>query len=137
VISAALCDSYRLELLQGLHQTGDTYKIALFLAAASLGSATTEYAPTSEAAGAGYTAGGASLVGLVTGHTGSVAWLSFDDPTWPASTITARGALIYNATRADRAVAVLDFSTDRSSSNGTFTVQFPTADADYALIRIT
>lgn len=128
-ITQALCTSYKKEVLQGVHLAADVYKIALFTAAANLSAATTAYATAGEATGAGYTAGGVNLSGFAVTDTGGVACLDFADPSWSNATITARGALIYNSTRANKAVAVLDFGADITSTNGTFTVQFPAPGA--------
>lgn len=137
-ITAAVCTSYKQEVLQGLHDSTDTYKIALYTSAATLSAATTAYSATNEVSGTGYTAGGATLAGFTTGASGTTAWIDFTtDPSWPSSTITARGALIYNSTETNKAVAVLDFGADITSTNGTFTVQFPAADAANAVIRLT
>jgi hypothetical protein len=136
-ITAAVCDSFKTEILQGIHLAADTYKIALFTSAATLSKATTAYAATNEASGAGYTAGGATLTGFSVTLDTDTAILDFTtDPTWPSATITARGALIYNSTRSNKAVAVLDFGADTTSTNGTFTVTFPAPAAATGLIRI-
>lgn len=134
-ITTAICDSYKKELLDGVHAAADTYKIALFTSAATLGASTTAYATTNEVSGTGYTAGGATLSGFTTGLSGSTAYLTFTDPSWASSTITARGCLIYNSSKSNKAVAVFDFGTDVSSTNGTFTVDLPAAGAS-SLIRI-
>lgn len=138
-ITAALCNSYKQEILQGIHLAADTYKIALYTSSASLDATTTTYSGTNEVAnGNGYATGGATLSGFTVSGSGSTAWLDFTtDPEWATSTITARGALIYNSSRSNKAVAVLDFAADKTSTNGTFKVQFPTADASTGLIRIT
>lgn len=136
-ITAAVCDSYTQEILSGTHTNAHTYKIALFTSTATLSAATTAYAATNEVSGTGYTAGGATLTGFATSLDTGVAILDFTtDPTWPASTITARGALIYNSSAANKAVAVLDFGADITSTNGTFTVAFPAATAATGLVRI-
>jgi hypothetical protein len=136
-ITQALCNSYKQEVLQGIHSSADTYKIALFTSAATLSKATTAYAATGEASGTGYTAGGQNLTGFSATLSGDTAVLDFTtDPSWANSTITARGALIYNASKTNKAVAVLDFGSDITSTNGTFTVQLPTPDATNGLIRI-
>lgn len=136
-ITAAVCNSFKQEILQGIHSSADTYKVALFTSTAALDATTTAYATTDEVSGTGYTAGGVALSGFTVGGSGSTAWLDFTtDPSWANSTITARGALIYNSSKADKAVAVLNFGSDVSSTNGTFTVTFPTADAVNALLRI-
>lgn len=138
-ISQAICDSFKKEMLDGIHNfatAGDTFKIALYTTSANLGSTTTAYTATGEASGTGYTAGGSSLTGQVTAQSTSTSYVDFADISWAASTITARGALIYNSSKANRAVIVLDFGSDKSSSASTFTVIFPTADATNAIIRI-
>lgn len=137
-ITAALCTSYKQEVLAGTHLSSNTYKIALFTSAATLSAATTAYAATNEVAnGNGYTTGGATLSGFTTGSSGTTAWIDFStDPTWTTATITARGALIYNSSVSNKAVCVLDFGADITSTAGTFTVTFPAADASNALIRL-
>jgi hypothetical protein len=137
-ITAAICNSYKQEILQGIHEAGDTYKIALFTSAATLSKATTTYAATNEVAnGNGYTTGGATLAGFTVSIATDTAYLDWTtDPSWASATFTARGALIYNSTQTDKAVAVLDFGTDITATAGTFTVTFPAAGAT-ALIRIT
>jgi hypothetical protein len=137
-ITAAICNSYKQEILQGVHEAGDTYKIALFTSAATLSKATTTYAATNEVAnGNGYTTGGATLAGFTVSIATDTAYLDWTtDPSWGSATFTARGALIYNSTQTDKAVAVLDFGSDITATAGTFTVTFPAAGAT-ALIRIT
>lgn len=137
-ITAAFCNSYKKELLDGVHEASDTYKIALFTSSATLSKSTTVYNSTNEVAnGNGYTTGGATLSGFSTSLDGDTAILDWtSDPSWPASTITAAGALIYNSTQSDKACAVLDFGGDITSTNGTFTVTFPAAAAATGLIRI-
>lgn len=135
-ITSAICNSYKKELLDGVHAAADTYKIALFTDAATLGAATTAYATTNEITGSGYTAGGKSLTGFATGLDGSTAYLTFADIAWTSATITARGCLIYNSSKSNKAVAAFDFGGNISSTNGTFTVDFPGTGAT-SLIRIT
>ena len=135
-ITAAFCDSFKLEILEGVHQPGDVYKMALFQSSATLGSGTTAYSSSGEVSGSGYSAGGIALSGFAASLDGSTALLDWSDPTWPNATITARGALIYNASRGDAAVAVLDFGTDVSSTAGAFTVQLPAPTAGTAVVRI-
>lgn len=140
-ITQAVCNSFKLELLPtaaGVHLSGDVYKIALYASAATLSKATTAYSATNEVAnGNGYTTGGATLSGLQTALDTDTAYLDWTtDPTWPASTITARGALIYNASKSNKAVAVLDFGGDIISTNGTFTVQLPAPAAATAPVRV-
>ncbi len=134
-ITTAICNSYKKEILEGVHAAGDTYKLALFTSAASLGADTTAYGTINEVSGTGYTAGGATLADLVTGLSGGTAYLTFTDPAWANATITARGCLIYNASKSNKAVAAFDFGGDVSSTNGTFTVDLPAAGAS-SLIRI-
>lgn len=134
-ITTAICNSYKQEILEGVHSSTDTYKIALYSDAATLGASTTTYSATNEVSGTGYTAGGATLTGYTSGLSTSTAYITFTDPSWSASTITARGCLIYNSSKSNKAVAVFDFGSNISSSNGTFTIDFPVAGAS-ALIRI-
>ena len=146
-ITQAMCTSFKTELLQGVHNfyngsgggsagTGATFKIALYTSSATLGAATTAYATTNEKTGTAYNAGGNSLTNVTPTSSGTTAFTDFADTTWSTSTITARGALIYNSTQSNKAVAVLDFGSDKSSSSGDFTIQFPTADSSNAIIRI-
>ena len=146
-ITQAMCTSFKTELLQGVHNfyngsvggsagTGATFKIALYTSSATLGAATTAYATTNETTGTAYNAGGNSLTNVTPTSSGTTAFTDFADTTWSTSTITARGALIYNSTQSNKAVAVLDFGSDKSSSSGDFTIQFPTADSSNAIIRI-
>jgi hypothetical protein len=134
-ITSGICNSYKQEILEGVHSSADTYKVALYTSSASLGAATTAYSATNEVSGTGYTAGGATLSGLSTGLSTSTAYITFSDPSWADSTITARGCLIYNSSKSNKAVAVFDFGSEVSSVNGTFTVDFPAAGAS-SLIRI-
>lgn len=144
-ITQAFCNTFKRDLLIGRHNLdtgGDSFKIALYLSAATLGASTAAYTATQEASGTGYTAGGNILTkNGVTGSTAATtAYCDFADETWTSSTITARGALIYNDTlttpTADASCIVLNFGTDKSSSAGDFTVVFPTADTTNAIIRI-
>lgn len=134
-ITSAICNSYKQEILEGVHAAADTYKIALYSDAATLGAGTTAYALTNEITGAGYTAGGKSLTGFASGLDGSTAYLTFTDIAWTSATITARGCLIYNSSKSNKAVAAFDFGGNISSTNGTFTVDFPGTGAT-SLIRI-
>ena len=138
-ISQAMCTSFKVGLLQGLHDfrtTGNTFKIALFTSAATLGASTTAYATTNEVSGTGYTAGGNTLSKVNPTSSGTTAFTDFADTTWSSATITANGALIYDTTASNAAVVVLAFGGDKTSTNGDFTIQFPTADASNAIIRI-
>lgn len=138
-ISQAMCTSFKKELLEGIHDfrtTGDTFKLALFTSSATLGASTTAYATTNEVSGTGYSAGGNTLSKVNPTSSGTTAFTDFADTTFSSATITANGALIYNDTESDKAVVVLAFGGDKTSTNGDFTIQFPTADASNAIIRI-
>jgi len=134
-ITTAICSSYKKELFDGVHAAADTYKIALFSDAATLSAATTAYATTNEVTGAGYTQGGKTLTGFASGLDGTTAYLTFTDVSWDSATITARGCLIYNSSKSNKAVAAFDFGQNVISTNGTFTVDFPGTGAS-SLIRI-
>jgi hypothetical protein len=137
-ITQAMCTSFKVDLLDGEHDFGaDTFKIALYTSSATLDATTTAYSSTNETSGTGYSAGGNTLtVSTTPTSSGTTAYISFANTTWSTASITARGALIYNSTNADKAVAVLDFGSDKTSTAGDFTIQFPTADASNAIIRI-
>lgn len=140
-ITQALCTSFKVEILQGIHDftasTGDAFKLALYSSSATLDATTTAYSSSNEVANSGsYTAGGGTLTNITPTSSGTTAFADFADLSFTSATITARGALIYNSTDANRAVAVLDFGGDKVSTNGTFTIQFPVADASNAIIRI-
>ena len=135
-MTQAIPTSFKAEILQGIHDSADTYKIALYTSAATLGAPTTAYTATNEISGTGYTAGGQVLSGFSVTTSGTTAILDFTtDPSWENATITARGALIYNASKANKAVMVLDFGSDKSNSEGTFTIRLPLPDATNGLIR--
>lgn len=138
-ITQGMCDSFKVQILNGVHNfSADTFKIALYTSSATLGETTTAYSATNETSGANYTAGGNSLTVSVTPtNTGNVAFLSFANTTWSTATITARGAVIYNNSKSNAAVCVLDFGSDKTSTAGNFSVNFPTADASTAIIRLT
>lgn len=141
-ISQAMVTSFKVGILNGSFNfntgTSQVFKIALFTSSATLGAGTTVYSTSNEVTGTGYTAGGKTLtIAAVPTSSGTTAYLDFSDVTWTSSTITARGALIYLADGATNpAIAVLDFGADKTSTSGDFTVQFPTADASSAIIRI-
>jgi len=153
-ITTAMCTSFKSELLQGIHNfhngsgggtttttgTGNTFKIALYTSSATMSASTTAYATTNEVSGTGYTAAGNTLTNVDPTTSGTTALTDFADSTWSSSSITARGALIYNSSTtagsANRAVAILDFGADKTSTSGDFTIQFPAADASNAIIRI-
>jgi hypothetical protein len=136
-ISQTQCSSFKQELYQAIHAFGtDTFKIALYTSAASLDSTTTVYTTTGEVPdGGGYLAGGIALTGVTVSLTGTTAYVDFSDPSWGIATFTARGALIYNYSKANRAVAVLDFGSDKVSVNQTFAIRMPLNDASNAIIR--
>ena len=135
-MTQAIPTSFKAEILQGIHDSADTYKIALYTSASTLGASTTAYTATNEISGTGYTAGGQTLSGFSVTTSGTTAILDFTtDPSWENATITARGALIYNASKANKAVMVLDFGSDKSNSEGTFTIRLPLPDATNGLIR--
>lgn len=137
-ITTAMCSSFKEELLKGVHDfENDTFKMALYTSSATLDASTTAYTVTNEVSGTGYTAGGQALDSPTVTLSGTTAFVDFADETWTTATITARGALIYNSTAAGNpAVAVFDFGADKTSTAGDFVVQFPTADASNAVIRI-
>ena len=140
-ITQAMCTSFKVELLQGVHNftnsTGDTFKLALYTSSATLDATTTAYSSSNEVANSGtYSAGGGTLTNVTPTSTGTTAFTDFSDLSFTSATITARGALIYNSSDSNKAVAVLDFGSDKTSTDGTFTIQFPTADASNAIIRI-
>jgi hypothetical protein len=126
-ITTAVCDSYKSEIMDGIHLAADTYMLALFTSSAALDQTTTAYATTNEVVGTGYTAGGVALAGRTNGLSGTTANVTFSNPVWPTSTITAAGALIYNASRSNKAVAVFSFGGNFVSTAGTFTVLLPPA----------
>ena len=121
-ITQAIPTSFKAEILQGIHDGADTYKMALYTSVATLGAATTAYTTTNEVVGIGYTAGGVTLSGFNVTTSGTTAILDFNDPFWENATITARGALVYNASKSNKAVAIYDFGSDIASTNGDFTV---------------
>jgi hypothetical protein len=136
-ITSGITISFRREILLGEHDLDtNSLKLALYTSAASLSDGTTVYTTSNEVVGTGYSAGGVVLTGIDVTTDSSVAVVSITDAVVTASTITARGALIYNSSQANKAIAVFDFGSDKSSSNGDFTVQFPAAAAATAIIRI-
>jgi len=141
-----MCTSFKQQLLQAKHDftasTGHTFKIALYTNSASFTAATTDYTVTNEVGNSGtYSAGGGTLTNVTPTTSGTTAFTDFDDISFTSATITARGALIYSTTTGGGSgttdtVVVLDFGSDKTSTAGTFTIQFPTADASNAVIRI-
>jgi len=137
-IVAAVCNSYKLEAVEGIHLAADTYKFALYVNTATLGAATTVYSATDEVPNSGtYVAGGITLVGRVAVLDTGVAIIDWTtDPLWTGATIAAGGGLIYNSTRANKAVAVLSFGGVITSTAGNFLVTLPAAAAATAVVRL-
>lgn len=136
-IIQGMCSSFKQQILLAEHDMDtDVFKIALYTSAANLDASTTVYTTSNEVTGTGYTAGGNTLTGATVSLTGTTAFVDFSDTSWLTATITARGALIYNSSKSNKAVAVLDFGSDKTSAGGTFTIQFPVNDATNAIIRI-
>lgn len=133
-IEQTLTTSFKQEVLQAVHDfSTDTFKMALYTASASLGAGTTAYTATGEVSGTGYSAGGEVMTGVGVQVSGTVAFVTFSNVVWSAA-LVARGALIYNSSKSDKAVAVLDFGADKTSTT-TFTVVMPANAATTALIR--
>jgi hypothetical protein len=149
-IGQTLATSFKVEILDGIHNFGvgvirattaaDTFKIALYSTLATLNSTTTEYTTQDEVTGTGYVAGGNTLVisqAPTSTNTETVAWLNFENSSWANATFSADGALIYNSTQGNKAVAVLNFGGTKTTANQTFTVTFPASTSSAAIIRIT
>jgi hypothetical protein len=138
-MSQVVCNSFKVELFRAIHDftasTGDTFKIALYTSASTIGAATTVYTATNEAVGTGYTAGGATLASVTPTLNGITAIVDFADVTISTVTLTYRKALIYNSTKANRAVAVFDFGSDRVISGGNLIIQMPLPDPSSAILR--
>jgi len=139
-ITSAICTSFKQEILVGTHNltasSGDTFKLALFTSSATLGASTTAYSTSNEVSGTGYSAGGTTLTSVTPVLDSSTAVCDFSDVSFTSASFTANGCLIYNSSQSDKAVAVIAFGGDKTVSSGTFTIQFPTADAFNAIIRI-
>lgn len=136
-ITQAMCSSFKQQILLGEHDLDtDVLKIALYVSAATLSASTTVYTTSDEVVGTGYVAGGNILAGATVTLSGTTAYVDFSDTTWSTATFTARGALIYNSSKSNKAIAVLDFGADKTVTAGDFTVQFPTNDASSAIVRI-
>ena len=136
-----MCTSFKVELMTATHNftnsTGDAFNIALYDNSASFTAATTAYTATNEVSGAGYSAKGNTLVNVTPVSSSTTAYTDFGDSTWSSSTITARGAMIFNDTASgDPSVVILDFGSNKSSSSGDFVVVFPTDNSTSAIIRI-
>jgi hypothetical protein len=149
-IGQTLATSFKVEILDGIHNFGvgvirattaaDTFKIALYSTLATLNSTTTVYTTQDEVTGTGYVAGGNTLVisqAPTSTNTETVAWLNFENSSWANATFSADGALIYNSTQGNKAVAVLNFGGTKTTANQTFTVTFPASTSSAAIIRIT
>ena len=146
--TSAVCTSFKVELLKGDHNftasTGDTFKIALYTSSATLGAATTDYATGNEitnTSGTAYTAGGKTLTSVTPTSSGTTAYCDFSDVSWTSASFTANAALIYNTTTGTGSsttdsVCAVAFGGDKTVSSGTFTIQFPTADASDAILRL-
>jgi len=142
-ITTAMCNSFKQELLGGVHDLDThTLKIALIKSSASgtYNASTTNYSSitgnSDEATGAGYTSGGNTLSGASISLDGSTAIIDFTDTTWSSATLSADGCIIYNSSQSNKAIAVINFGSTKTSSNGDFVVQFPTANASNAILRI-
>jgi len=136
-VQQTMCSSFKQQLFLAQHDLStDVIKIALYTSASSIGPDTTVYSTADEVVGTGYVAGGNTLTGVTVLLSGTTAYVDFADSTWAASAITARGALLYNSSKSNKAVAVLDFGADKTSSNTPFVIQMPTNIATTALLRI-
>ena len=140
-ITSAICNSFKTEILTGTHDftasSGNTFNLALYTSSASLGASTTAYTTSNEVSGSGYTAKGNALTSVTPALSGSTAVCDFADTSFTSASFTARGCLIFNdSATGDPAVCAIDFGSDKTVTSGTFTIQFPTADASNAIIRI-
>ena len=139
-ITSALCTSFKQELLVGTHNftasSGNTFKLALYTSSATLGASTTAFTTTGQASGTNYTSGGANLTNVTPTTSGTTAIVDFSDLTFGTATVTARGALIYNSSASNKAVAAIDFGGDKTSTAGNFTIAFPSPTATGAIIRL-
>jgi len=142
-ISSAICNSFKQEILVATHDftssTGDTFKLALYTSSATLGASTTVYNATNEItndAGSAYVAGGQNLTSTTPVLDSSTAVCDFNDISWTSASFTANGCLIYNSSKSNKAVCAIAFGSDKTVTTGTFTIQFPTADASNAIVRI-
>ena len=142
-ITSAICTSFKVELLKGTHDftatTGNTFKIALYDSDATLGAGTTAFTTSEEitnTSGTAYTSGGATLTSVTPVADSTTAVCDFADVSFSSASFTANGALIYNSSATNAAVAAIAFGSDKTATNGTFTIQFPTADASNAILRL-
>jgi hypothetical protein len=137
MITAGLTNSFKEQLLLGVHDFAtDTFRIALYTSSATLDPATTVYSSSNEVSGTGYVAGGIQLQNITVNVSMGVAYVSFDNPSWPGSTFATRGALIYNSSKSNKSVGVLNFGVDQTMNGQQFIIQLPTNDPETALIRI-
>jgi hypothetical protein len=141
ITTNAICNSFKKQLLEGKHNftasTGNKFKLALYTSSATLGKSTTAFTSTNQVTASGsYVSGGGALVNAGTSLASNTAIVDFNNLSFTSATITARGALIYNTSNSNTAVCVLNFSTDKSSTSGTFTIQFPAFTTSAAIIRI-
>ncbi len=137
MITQTQTTSFKKELYEGIHNLlTDTIKIALYTAIADLGANTTAYTSVNEITGTGYVAGGNVLTGATVQTSGNIVYVSFNNTDWLNASFTCRGALIYNASKANRSVAVLNFGNDKIINNKTFTIEFPSNTASSAIIRM-
>ena len=136
-ITQCMVSSFKTDMLGGVQDLDtDVIKIALYTSAATLGASTTAYTTSNEVVGTGYTAGGNTLTGATISLDGTTGICTFSTTFWTTSSITARGALIYNSTKTNKAIAVLDFGADKTSTSGVFTINFPAATAGSAIIQV-
>ena len=142
-ITSAICNSFKQEILVGTHNftasSGNAFKLALFTSSATLNKSTTAYSSSNEisnTSGSAYTAGGKAIVSVTPALSGDTACCDFADISFTSASFTANGCLIYNDTQSDKAVCVVAFGSDKTVSSGTFTIQFPAADASNAIVRI-
>lgn len=137
MITAGLTNSFKEQLLLGVHDfETDTFLIALYTSSAVLGPETTVYLTTGEVTGTGYVAGGEELQNITVNLGMGIGYVSFDNPSWAGATFSTRGALIYNSSKSNKSVAVLNFGIDQTMLGQSFTIQLPTNDPETALIRI-
>jgi hypothetical protein len=138
--TSAICNSFKQELLVGTHNftatTGDQFKLALFTSSATLGAGTTAFGTGNEVTGTGYTSGGVNLTSVTPTLDSSTAVCDFADVSFTSASFTANACLIYNSDKSNKAVAAVAFGGDKAVSSGTFTIQFPAADASNAIIRL-
>ena len=136
-ITTAMCTSFKKELFEATHDfTSDTFKIALFTSSATLDASTTAYSATNEISGSGYGAGGIALTVVAPAIDGTSAIVDFNDPSWTSASFTANGALVYNSSKSNKAVAAFAFGSDQTVSSGTFTITIPSAASGTAVVRI-